>query len=197
MNCPICYESNENLEVLSCSHSFCSTCITNWKYEKMTCPICRQIIQPCILRTTRTFFYGFDSHNLIRFWNEIFKSLQFTRFFYNVLYWDYYKNREKYFIPKKNLLLRNGFDTYYDEKIDQLSTYIENIIELHQLDMINHKHNPHKLYELSMQCHEDITTVRNHTKRYLMKNIAKILENQELEKIIKITQTCTQDEYFL
>ena len=43
--------------------------------------------------------------------------------------------------------------------------------------MINNKHNPAKLYELSKQCHEDITTVRNHTKRYLLKNVAKILEN--------------------
>ena len=197
MNCPICYESHENLEILSCSHSFCSTCISNWKYEKMTCPICREIIQPHIIRTTRKFFYGFDSHNLIRFWNEIFKSLRFTRFFYYVLYSDYYKNRERYFIQKKNLLLKDIFDTYYDEKIDQLATYIDNIIEIHQLDMIDHKNNLYKLYDLSKQCHHDIATVRNHMKRYLFKNVAKILENQELEKIIKITQTCRQDEYFL
>lgn len=197
MNCPICYESHKNLEILSCSHSFCLKCISNWKYEKMTCPICREIIQPRILKSTRKFFYGLDSHNLIRFWNEIFKSTKFTRFFYYILYADYYKNNEKYFIPKKNILLNDILDTYYDEKIDQLTIYVEKIIEIHQIDMFDNRNNIDKLYKLSKQCHQDIKTVRKHMKRYLLKNISKILENEQLKKIIKMTQTFKQDENFL
>lgn len=197
MNCPICYESNENLEIISCSHSFCSKCIANWKYEKMTCPICREIIQPHIVKTTRNFFYGYDSHNLIRFWNEIFTSIQFTRFFYNVLYADYYMNREKYLLPKKKFLLKDIFDRYYNEKIDQLTIYIENIIEIRQLDMIDNKNNLDKLYDLSKQCHQDILTVRKHMKRYLFENVAKVFDNEQLGKIIKITDTLKEDEYFL
>ena len=40
--CVICQELFINAHVLSCSHSFCETCITDWLKKNNICPICRK-----------------------------------------------------------------------------------------------------------------------------------------------------------
>lgn len=47
MECPICYETTNNMENLECSHSMCSTCLTSLINSNLNlnCPFCRQDIQ--------------------------------------------------------------------------------------------------------------------------------------------------------
>ncbi len=43
--CPICYiDMKKNKKVLSCSHTFHSTCIDTWTSSNPTCPLCRASI---------------------------------------------------------------------------------------------------------------------------------------------------------
>jgi len=43
--CVICQELFINAHVLSCSHSFCETCITDWLKKNNICPICRKKVE--------------------------------------------------------------------------------------------------------------------------------------------------------
>jgi len=43
--CVICQELFINAHVLSCSHSFCQTCITDWLKKNNICPICRNKVE--------------------------------------------------------------------------------------------------------------------------------------------------------
>ena len=43
-NCPICFNIPVTEKILPCNHSFCDTCMDNWK--KGTCPTCRQRFRP-------------------------------------------------------------------------------------------------------------------------------------------------------
>lgn len=45
MECPICFMSDAK-HSLSCGHTFCYKCITQWyvEYDKYTCPMCRSHI---------------------------------------------------------------------------------------------------------------------------------------------------------
>lgn len=47
MECPICYETTNNIENLDCSHYMCSTCLTSLINSNLSssCPFCRQDIQ--------------------------------------------------------------------------------------------------------------------------------------------------------
>jgi len=38
--CVICMENMAEI-VLSCTHSFCSSCLEGWKKKSSTCPLCR------------------------------------------------------------------------------------------------------------------------------------------------------------
>ena len=43
--CVICQELFINAHVLSCSHSFCETCINDWLKKNNICPICRKKVE--------------------------------------------------------------------------------------------------------------------------------------------------------
>lgn len=44
MECSICYEKFQEVAITQCNHTFCKTCIYNWKSINDTCPCCRQIL---------------------------------------------------------------------------------------------------------------------------------------------------------
>lgn len=45
-NCLVCLETKVELQI-NCGHLFCDKCITQWKYQKGTCPCCRVAIVQC------------------------------------------------------------------------------------------------------------------------------------------------------
>lgn len=42
--CPICFERDVDAALTSCDHMFCKKCITMWRKNHTTCPICRKHI---------------------------------------------------------------------------------------------------------------------------------------------------------
>lgn len=44
LQCVICTDVFVDPVVLNCSHSFCATCISQWRNEKPGCPVCRESI---------------------------------------------------------------------------------------------------------------------------------------------------------
>ncbi|XP_047439578.1 nuclear factor 7, ovary-like [Mugil cephalus] len=46
LTCPICHDIFKEPVVLSCSHSFCRSCLKNWWGEKKTpeCPVCKEML---------------------------------------------------------------------------------------------------------------------------------------------------------
>jgi len=64
-NCPICLEKCNKILKLDCSHQFCRECIEKWKEKKMHCPLCRSIIFPNIIKSTRNNIYEKDAKEII------------------------------------------------------------------------------------------------------------------------------------
>ncbi len=59
--CCICMENKPNL-ILSCTHSYCETCIKEWQVTSLSCPVCR-----CYSGKDDCFIladYNFDYYNL-------------------------------------------------------------------------------------------------------------------------------------
>ena len=85
MDCSICYETIQEKALVDCNHNFCHPCIQRWKHQKMSCPLCREILPPVIRFCTRNKVYGEDSSNLLKFWKEVQLSPRFVNFLQNIL----------------------------------------------------------------------------------------------------------------
>jgi len=41
--CAVCYDTGDAMQT-RCGHVFCESCLNNWTYAHVTCPMCRKII---------------------------------------------------------------------------------------------------------------------------------------------------------
>jgi len=101
--CAICYETN-SLETLTCNHEFCQECIHKWKEEKMSCPVCRHVIAPNLIFSTRCYFYGEDSNFVHEYWKQIKESDRMIQFLSQLALANHYIQCKDLQYEKKHLL---------------------------------------------------------------------------------------------
>jgi hypothetical protein len=51
LKCPICFEYFMDSLTLSCSHTFCGSCLRLWMHESLSCPTCRLAVTQLPVRT--------------------------------------------------------------------------------------------------------------------------------------------------
>ena len=78
--CPICYESIVQKQTLPCKHEFCLDCLETWKKEKHHCPLCRDILYPKVVFSTRRNNYGDNIESVRQFWVNFKQTDRFLKF---------------------------------------------------------------------------------------------------------------------
>ena len=106
-NCPICLEKCEKILKLDCSHQFCRECIEKWKEKKMHCPLCRSIIFPNIIKSTRNNIYEKEAKEIETFWKDFLIHDRVVTFIVNILKVSKMmkENTEEYTQKKRNELI--------------------------------------------------------------------------------------------
>ena len=119
-SCSICFEKIKVKVHLDCSHSFCKTCIENWKTLQITCPICRRIIIPSNLEPTYEGFFNQKLYQNEKFLNFLLYATR-KHFQSYIKTGEYYKNKRLYKIAKYNS------DQYYRELTIKLNCYRQKV----------------------------------------------------------------------
>ena len=156
MDCSICYETIKEKALVDCNHNFCHSCIQKWKHQKMSCPLCREILPPVIRFCTRKKMYGEDSSNLLRFWKEVQLSPRFVNLMQNILKHYrfiyplkflriYQKELQKNFVQK---ILKDEMENIIEEKTKLCENYQESSSFLSSSDPYATSKNLHLKREL-------------------------------------------------
>lgn len=182
-NCPICLEKCNKILKLDCSHHFCRECIEKWKGKKMHCPLCRSIIFPNIIKSTRNNIYEKDAKEIEIFWKDFLIHDRVITFIVNILKISKMmkENTEEYKQKKRNeLILSEKIQQYYNE----LQMEIQNMRNTYNLKFYfwnlftdDHK----KLLE------KEIYQIRYNLKIKYIKDLEKTLSAEYIEKFKKDT----------
>lgn len=187
--CGICYEE-DNISSLPCNHEFCDDCLEKWKWEKMSCPICRSVLLPEIVYTTRKNFYGEDSQYIFKYWNEIKENDRLVEFLSMLAFAKHYilctdvAYEKKHFLKKKvfhysTILLDEIYQAWEKEKknYERILCILLRLYEPEKRALI-YQTKMSKLFEtVSMNL---INNYKMNASQYFLE---KIRNNKELQKL--------------